>query len=72
MFFCGNVATPCGACRHGHGWCEVSSCSILFLYTFLNEYYTDLEFLMDFMNIFLYSFFKVYFCDYLLNLHVLR
>ena len=43
-----------------------------FLYTFLNEYYTDLEFLMDFMNIFPYSFFKVYFCDYLLNLHVLR
>ena len=43
-----------------------------FLYSFLNEYYTDLEFLMDFMNIFLYNFFKIYFCDYLLNLHVLR
>ena len=31
--------------------------SIFLLYTFLNEYYTDLEFLIDFMNTFLYSFF---------------
>ena len=57
MFFCGNVATHVahagmdmvGArCRH----------VAFLLYNFLNEYYTDLEFLMDFMNIFLYNFFK--------------
>ena len=36
------------SCRHE---------AFFLLYTFLNEYYTDLEFLMDLMNIFLYILF---------------
>ena len=36
------------------------ACSIFIAEPFLNEYYTDLEFLMVFMNIYIYIYIYIY------------
>ena len=42
--------------QQGNAMWPVPACSIFIAEPFLNEYYTDLEFLMVFMNIFLYKY----------------